>query len=110
MAALPVPSSITDQPTKTPPLPRGVMFIPLGEAAMRSGVPIETIKRWARGEWATIGLSMLAKPAAGGKECWHVREDADPRFSRAKSPDLIEIDWTKIPAKQQLSIRRRREL
>lgn len=110
MTALPIPSSLAADPTKSPPAPRGVMFIPLREACCRSGVPMETLARHARGDWSTQGLAALLPPGDGGKPCWHVREDADQRFARAKSPDLLPIDLGKLNDKQRATISRRRAL
>ncbi|MBC7784984.1 MAG: Mu transposase C-terminal domain-containing protein [Burkholderiales bacterium] len=105
-----MPLQLIDQPTKSPPAPRGVQFIALREACCRSGVPMETLARRCRGEWSDMNLAALMPPAAGGKACWHVREDVDPRFARAKSPDLLPIDWTKLNDKQRCTVRRRHEL
>ena len=110
MAALPIPTNFADQPTKAPAAPRGVMFIPLRDACCRSGVPMETLARRSRGEWSATSLAALLSPADGGKPCWHVREDADPRFARAKSPDLLPIDWGQLNDKQRGTIRRRHAL
>ncbi|MGN6627015.1 MAG: Mu transposase C-terminal domain-containing protein [Tepidisphaeraceae bacterium] len=99
-----------DQPTKAPPAPRGVMFIPLREACFRSAIPMETLARRCRGEWSGQSLAALMAPADGGKPCWHVREDADARFARAKSPDLLPIKWEKLTEKQRATVRRRHDL
>jgi len=110
MAGLPIPSSHLAEPTKSPPAPRGVMFIPLREACCRSGMPMETLARHCRGDWSQQNLAALMQPSDGGKACWHVREDADARFARAKSPDLLPIDWGKLNEKQRATVRRRRQL
>ncbi|MGN6506839.1 MAG: transposase domain-containing protein, partial [Tepidisphaeraceae bacterium] len=71
---------------------------------------METLARRCRGEWSGQSLAALMAPADGGKPCWHVREDADARFARAKSPDLLPIAWAKLTEKQRATVRRRHDL
>lgn len=108
MSALPIPASFLSEPTKMPPPPKGVGFIPLREACYRSGIPMETLARRCRGEWANVRLAVLEKPADGGKACWHVREDAEPLFARVKSPAAMSIDWARYSERQRETIRRRK--
>jgi len=110
MSALPVPISLALEPTKSPPAPRGVGFIPLSEACHRSGKSPENLAWRCRGEWASIGLAAILKPEKGGKACWHVREDADPLFARVKSPWLVAFDWKPVSASQRDEIHRRKRL
>jgi len=108
MSSLPIPTSLLAEPTKMPPAPKGIGFISLREACYRSGIPMETLARQCRGEWADIRMACLVKPAEGGKPCWHVREDADPLFARVKSPAAMRIDWSRYTAPQRETIRRRK--
>ena len=108
MSALPIPTSFLAEPTKMPPAPKGVGFIPLREACYRSGIPMETLARRCRGEWANDRMAALLKPADGGKTCWHVREDADPLLARVKSPAAMRIDWGQYSERQRETMRRRK--
>jgi hypothetical protein len=99
------------EPTKSPPAPKGVAFIPLREASCRSGVPMETLARKCRGEWSKMNMAAILAPADGAsKPTWHVREDCDPRFARAQSPDHVAVDWSKLSDKQRATIQRRRAI
>ncbi len=110
MGALPIPSRFLEEPTKSPPAPKGVGFIPLREAGYRSGIPVETLSRRCRSEWGQIRMAALLKPEQGGKPCWHVREDAEAGFARAKSPELMPFDWASITEKQRRTIRLRKRI
>ncbi len=48
-----------DFDTKTRPGPRGVVFIPLRDAAYRSGLAMETLAARCRGDWSENGLAKL---------------------------------------------------
>lgn len=69
---------------------------------------METLARKCRGEWSKMNMAAILAPADGkSKPTWHVREDCDPRFARAQSPDLLPIDWSKLNDKQRATVQRR---
>jgi hypothetical protein len=87
------------------------MFISLDEASRRSGLNVGFIrrmcsdaKRMAEGTLLSRGLAKLEAPAAGGKACWWVREDADARFARVKFAAQIGTDLSAFTAAQRKKI------
>jgi putative transposase len=87
------------------------MFISLDEASRRSGLNVGFIrrmcsdaKRMAEGTLLSRGLAKLEAPAAGGKACWWVREDADARFARVKFAAQIGTDLSAFTAPQRKKI------
>jgi putative transposase len=95
-----------------PPAPRGCQFIPLDEAARRSGRVIGHLARECRkpGGWQSRQLARLQTPEGGGKKQWYVREDADTSFARVPMPEHKAIDPAALTARQQDILTTRRKL
>lgn len=77
----------------SPPQP-GVAWLDLRTASKRSGL-CEGALRHKLGDWVTRGLARQAKPTdgIGGRSVWLVREDADPRFARVKSVEILDSEF-----------------
>jgi putative transposase len=79
-------------PATPPPAPRGARWLDVQTAAARLGLDVRQARRLCAEKWAAEGLARMQRPEAGGREAWHVREDADARLARVRHPDLMSFD------------------
>ena len=92
------------------PAPRGVLWIPVALAAQRLQQSTRNVTKRCGEEWFPLGKAGLRKPQAGGKPCWHVREDADPLLSSILWPEHIAFDLRTLKAEQRAILLRRKEI
>ena len=84
-------SALAISPTP-PPAPRGARWLDVGTAAARMGLGFRQVYRLCAEKWAAEGFARMQNPEAGGREAWHVREDADARLASVRHPDLMPFD------------------
>lgn len=72
-------------------------WIPIDEAARRSGRNEGALRRQAGNVWMAQGLAQLRKEGAG-KSKWFIRQDADPAFAAVQFPEQLGTDLRAVPA------------
>jgi putative transposase len=92
------------------PAPRGARWIDVAQAAARLGISERNVRLRCGEQWFPVGLAKMLKPAAGGKPCWHVREDADPQLGRVLFPDQIPFDLRTLKSKHREALLKRKNI
>lgn len=80
--------SILHSPSAIAPAPAGVQWIDLKTAAARAGMSVGHLQRQCARVW--LAREQARQVSGQGKRpYWEIREDADPKFSRVKSIDVL---------------------
>ncbi len=98
---------IASMTTAGPP-PQGVGWIDVERASRRSGLSPRSIRRLCVERWASSGLARQG--SEGGKGQWLIREDADERLSRVRSPEALPFDAGELSKAQRDELARRKRV